>query len=505
MTTAPVKSRRNFFLPAVATVTAVAGILTYWYWDDAIGMTPKPDKRHKHLPRIGGHVPFLGDALTVGARLDDIHDFMTEIMERNGNQTTIMKAPLSPLYFLTNNPQIVECILKTHFDDFEKGPVFHANLEDFLGNGIFNVDGELWKSQRKNAANIFNVKNFKDFVNDVFSAQEEKLTVYIESRCLANETFDLCDMFFRLTFDAFMQIGFGFQTDSVVSTNEVEIMRAFDDIQHRIAPRFSKPFWRVEEYLSGEAAIQKKQLTLIRDFGLKIIQEKRRRGVQEHDLLALLMNVTDENENLPTNNVLIDYVLNFLLAGRDTTAGTLSWTFFMLHKHPNVVSKLRDEIATVLNDATPTYGQIKSDLPYATAVLRESLRLYPAVPGNVKQAVSDVTLPDGTFVPKGSFVGWNPYVLGRTEDIWGLDVKQFRPERWLEMEKQPSPFDYPVFHAGPRVCLGKQMAELEIVYVMVELVRKFDFEVVDEASVKYAYSLTLQMKNGMKVRCKKRT
>ncbi|KAI8615372.1 cytochrome P450 [Chytriomyces sp. MP71] len=483
-------SAGTYFLPALAAATAIAGLITYWYWDDAIGMTPKPNKSHKTIPRIGGHVPVLGDALTMSSRLDDIHELWKDTFEKNDNATTILKLPLTPLWFMTNNPQIVEYVLKTNFEAFEKGPIFHGNMKDFLGNGIFNVDGDLWKSQRKNAAAMFNVKNFKDFVNDVFSTEEHKLAAVLVKRSATREAVDLSEMFFHLTFDSFMQIAFGFQTDSLASTDDAKIMKAFDSIQARLARRLIAPFWQVTEFVSGESVRHK--------------QEKRTRGGEDKDLLSMLMYVKDDEGRQPSDTQLVDYVLNFLLAGRDTTAVSLSWTFYMLHKHPVVLASLRKEISAVLNNATPTYDQIKNSLPYAIAIVRETLRLYPAVPGNMKQAITDATLPDGTFIPKGSFVNWNPYAMGRTEAIWGFDAKQFRPERWLEMEKQPSPFDYPVFHAGPRVCLGKQMAELEIVYVMVELVRKFDFTLVNEDSVKFAYSLTLPMKAGLHVLCERR-
>ena len=94
--------------------------------------------------------------------------------------------------------------------------------------------------------------------------------------------------------------------------------------------------------------------------------------------------------------------------------------------------------------------------------------------------------------------------MGRTENIWGLDCREYRPERWLEMEKQPSPFDYPVFHAGPRVCLGKSMAELEGLFVLVSVMRQFSFEIHNLHSVKYCQSLTLPMKGGLQVSVQKR-
>ncbi|KAJ3320035.1 hypothetical protein HDU76_000402 [Blyttiomyces sp. JEL0837] len=152
---------------------------------------------------------------------------------------------------------------------------------------------------------------------------------------------------------------------------------------------------------------------------------------------------------------------------------------------------------------TPTYDQLKK-MDYANAVFHESLRLFPSVPREMKQANANDILPDGTQIPKGSLIVWHPYSMGRLESIWGPDAKQFKPERWLKMEKQVSPYDYPVFNAGPRVCLGKSMAELEGVFVLVGLLRGFEITVLEGQNVTYGMSLTLPMRNGLKVLVKAR-
>ncbi|KAJ3059587.1 Protein kinase alk2, partial [Podochytrium sp. JEL0797] len=319
--------------------------------------------------------------------------------------------------------------------------------------------------------------------------------------------FDLQELFFRFTFDSFVQIGFGIEMNSIRAAKKPEFMAAFDSIQARLVIRLINSSWKYLEYFSGERDVHAAQIKTLRDFGRSIIQQKRENnhsGGQERDLLSLLMEVKDENGELQPEEALIDHVLNFLLAGRDSTAITLSWAVFLLCKNPPALTKLLSEISTVLSGATATYDDIRNDMPYANAVFHETLRLYPSVPRGRKEAQEDITLPDGTFVPKGSTVGWNVYTIGRTESIWGPDAKEFKPERWLQMKKQPSPFEYPVFNAGPRLCLGKGMAELQGVFVLVELFREFEIEVVEEEQVVYGISMLLPMKNGLKVKCKKR-
>jgi fatty acid omega-hydroxylase len=302
---------------------------------------------------------------------------------------------------------------------------------------------------------------------------------------------------------------------------------SFDAVQVRMLQRFIVPWWQLEEKLTSVGKAQRAHIKVLRDFGSQIINTRREQMRQtagfsgsdaadttptitkgptrstiygDSDLLSLLMKLkTDDGKDLD-DNTLIDYLMNFIIAGRDTTASALSWTFFLLNQYPQVREKLVKEIDETLGDAyEPTYDQIKS-MAYANAVFHETLRIFPPVPEEVKQAVADDIWPDGTTIKKGTLVSWSPYAMGRTEAIWGHDAKQFRPERWLEMKLQPSPFAYSVFNSGPRVCLGKQMAELEGVFVMVSILRKFRIVVQNPENVTYAISATLPIKGGLKAR-----
>ncbi|KAI8844332.1 cytochrome P450 [Chytriomyces cf. hyalinus JEL632] len=494
-------NRSGYLLPAIAGATAAAGILTYLYRNEAICSTGRTDQK---VARVGGDVPFFGDLFTALARLETVQDFYADTFEKTGNATFVFKIPFSPNNYVFNNPEILEFVLKTHFSVFDKGTRSYDLMYDLLGNGIFNVDGEAWRTQRKLAANIFNVKNFKDHVDSVFVDQEVAFSRAVQLHIEASREFDVADLFYRLSFDTFAQIAFGVNMNSMLSHECIDIMTALDAVQKRIAHRFIDAFWRTTEYISGESKVHKREIQLIRDFVQDIIQKNRVSGVSENDLLSLLMKVDDQLGKVPSDDELIYYVLNFLIAGRESTAASLGWSVLLLSKHPRVLDSLLDEINSTSNGERPTYEQIKNGMPYAKAVMRETMRLYPPVPLNIKMANTDITLPDGTFVPKGASVSWSVYAMGRTEEIWGPDAKEYRPERWLEMNKQPSPYNYPVFQAGPRVCLGQQMAELQVVYMLVQFVRNFKFEVVDPDSVTYTYSLTLRMKNGLKVRCQPR-
>lgn len=164
----------------------------------------------------------------------------------------------------------------------------------------------------------------------------------------------------------------------------------------------------------------------------------------------------------------------------------------------------RDDLVLPIGDLQP------QSLPFAMAIYYESLRLRPPVPFEIKQCTSDVTLPDGTFLPRDSVILWSIWAINRSHETWGPDPERFIPERWLDEDGRfqselKSAFEFPVFNGGPRACLGKKMAELMAMYVLIMVIAEFEIEEVkDPASPdqerKTKNSLTLPMESGFPCR-----
>ena len=212
-------------------------------------------------------------------------------------------------------------------------------------------------------------------------------------------------------------------------------------------------------------------------------------------------------------------------SGRDTTAQSLTWTFYLLMRNPKVQQKMIAELQRVFFGAKDQVGLSFDNvqptvLPYAMAVFNETIRLYPPVPVELKECTDNTTFPDGTWLPKGSVVMWAPWSMGRSNLIWGNDADDFRPERWLPRHNDDqvpslmtkSAFEFPVFNGGPRSCLGKKMAELLAVYVTASLVWTYEFEeVYEQAPTEHGLfsrlsqnSLTLPMAGGLPCRVTRR-
>lgn len=178
----------------------------------------------------------------------------------------------------------------------------------------------------------------------------------------------------------------------------------------------------------------------------------------DHVFLNRLMSETHDKVTIRSE------ILNILLAGRDTTAATLTTLWFCIARYPRVLRGLRAEIESFAGRA-PDLVELQ-DLKYLKAVINESLRLYPIVPENSRVAREDTTLPRGggkngdlpLFIPKGEIVGWSLYTMHRRKDIFGEDAEDFRPERWLDAENETPlrpGWAYLPFSGGPRVCIGR--------------------------------------------------
>lgn len=208
---------------------------------------------------------------------------------------------------------------------------------------------------------------------------------------------------------------------------------------------------------------------------------------------------------------LMDIILNFMIAGKDTSANTLSWFFYMLCKNPRVQEKVVLEMEKIVGNegngariedfVEKITDEVLDKMHYLHAALSETLRLYPAVPLDGRVADTDDILPDGFKLKKGDGVYYISYAMGRMPYIWGDDAEDFKPERWLNdngVFQPESPFKFVAFHAGPRICLGKDFAYRQMKIVSIALLRFFVFKLADESrKVTYRTMFTLHIDGGL--------
>ncbi|KAF8718292.1 hypothetical protein HU200_025748 [Digitaria exilis] len=436
-----------------------------------------------------------------------MHDWLVEYLSKH--RTVTVDMPFTSYTYIAD-PVNVEHVLKTNFTNYPKGDVYRSYMDVLLGDGIFNADGELWRKQRKTASFEFASKNLRDFSAIVFREYSLKLSGILSQASKANKVVDMQELYMRMTLDSICKVGFGVEIGTLSpDLPENSFAQAFDAANIIVTLRFIDPLWRLKRFFHvGSEALLEQSIKLVDEFTYSVIRRRKAEIVEapgpaarKHDILSRFIELGEAGEDsggLGDDKSLRDVVLNFVIAGRDTTATTLSWFTYMAMSHPDVAEKLRRELCAfeaerAREEGVALFASLLSydslgKLVYLHACVTETLRLYPAVPQDPKGILEDDVLPDGTKVRAGGMVTYVPYSMGRMEYNWGPDAASFRPERWINDDgafRNASPFKFTAFQAGPRICLGKDSAYLQMKMALAILCRFYRFQLLEGHPVQY--------------------
>nr|ATG29978.1 CYP94D79 [Taxus chinensis] len=471
------------------------------------------------------HHPLLGVLPSLIKNQHRIHDWITDTLLTSPSNTSLIRGPFGIRGYMTANPENVEHLLKTNFENYEKGRRQKILFHDFLGRGIFNVDGELWKMQRKAASYEFNTKSLRSFVIETVQREiGDRLVPLLSNVCNGGGSVNLQDVFQRFTFDNICSVAFGVDPACLhPSLPQVPFARAFDDATELSFGRifYSAPFaWRIKKLLDiGSERRLRQAIAVVDDFALSVIRSRRKEIAENHesnyplrnDLLSRFMAALDDHngENLERSSDLFlrDMIVNFMLAGRDTASTSLTWFFWLLSSHPAVEDTIRHEIMEVLakrrenpKGVAFNYEELR-EMQYLHAAVCESLRLYPPVPLDSKVAVQKDVLPDGNVVRRGWSVDYSIYAMGRMKSIWGQDCLEFKPQRWLKNGEfvGESPYKFVAFNAGPRICLGKEMSMIQMKSIVACIIHGYSVKVDPGFVARYTLDFNMRIKGGMPV------
>ena len=311
-------------------------------------------------------------------------------------------------------------------------------------------------------------------------------------------------------------------------------VQAFDDAVEICSTRLLLPIpaiWKIKRFFNiGSEKRLKEAIRTIDEYATTIIKSKEDQiGSGDCGNLDLLSRFMSSCSNLDSGfedeerkrKFLRDIVISFIQAGKDTTSSALTWFFWLMAGNPRCQDLVLAELAAAAPaPAAPvpapvafSYDDLKG-LDYLHAGISESLRLFPPVPIDSRLAVEDDILPDGTQVRKGWFADYSAYAMGRMDQVWGPDCREYRPERWLDEygRFRPSdPFRFPVFHCGPRICLGREMAFVQMKSIAAGVMSEFEILPVDGGGCAgkmmhppYTQTIILKMRGGFPVRVTKR-
>ncbi|KAF9889903.1 hypothetical protein FE257_006775 [Aspergillus nanangensis] len=444
----------------------------------------------RRILRLGGYAPQIPTALPwgIGILFNVLRNTLqhqtlrcwTQWLDNTPNHGTVEAHILSRRCVFTADPDNIKAVLATQFDDFGKGDDFHATWRRFLGDSIFTTDGRQWAASRQLIRPMF----VKDRVSDlqVMERHVQRLlaAMVIEEEDGPQRIVNMSDLIFRYSLDVATDFLLGDAVGSL-ETPAQGFETAFEHVQHIQAlivrmgrahiliPRgsFNRSIRSIDAFVRPYI-----------DSALRIKDSNNMTTKSEPDytfLHALSHHTRDPQ-------LIRDQLISILIAGRDTTASALSWTVYELARHPEVVTRVRKEILDMVGLDCPTYSQLK-EMKYLQNILRETLRLYPIIPSNVRVALRDTHLPRGggpdglspIGILKNTQIFYSPLYLHRRDEFYPpgcSDHLHFRPERWETW--QPRPWTYLPFNGGPRVCIGQQFALTEMAYTLVRLLQRFE-------------------------------
>ncbi|KLO17806.1 cytochrome P450 [Schizopora paradoxa] len=412
--------------------------------------------------------------------------------------------------FFTAEPAHIKQLLASEFDNFVKGEKTAEALNTVFGTGIFNADGNLWKFHRSMTRPFFTRDRISHF--STFESYAVEAISLLSKRADECRAVDVQDVFARFTMDIATESLFGSCVHSLrdalpypcsqsVHLSEeapnpsqaAEFSRAFAESLFIAAKRLHMgSLWPLFEVLRDKTVEPMAVCNAyLEPFVVDALRKKRKiqasttttcpkvDEINDTDtLLDHLVRVTDDRK------VIKDEIFNIMIAGRDTTATTLTFAVYFLAMHPEVTRRLRAEvIEKVGSTRSPTYDDIR-EMRYLRAVINETLRLFPPVSFNVRTAIESTTLaptiPNGCpyYVPEGTPVIYSVFLMHRRTDLWGPDALEFDPDRFLDERLHkyltPKPFIFLPFNAGPRICLGQQFAYNEASFMLIKLLQSFD-------------------------------
>jgi len=452
----------------------------------------------KGIPGPRGY-PIFGTFFLSLKNRERLLEFVVELTEKYGKVWTFWAIGAPPRIGIMD-PKSLEWILKTNFKNYEKGDEFHNAFEPFLGDGIFNADGILWKKQRQVASALF-TKNELLSMSELSVKNGFVVLEQLSQVALSKKFCDIQEIFQRFSLDTIGELAFGVEIGSLKS--KVPFAISFDNANKGVVQRSFHPFYRIWflNWLLPYTRVDKdlrQTLRTLDQFSYQVIKERKNVDDLEErkDLLSRYLCMTDDEGIKFSDKYLRDIMINLILAGRDSASQLVTWTCYLLSQNPEKEKKLLQEIDEELRGETPSLHNVKN-LKYLKAVLDETLRIWPPVPIERKYALEDDQLPNGTFIPKGTVVVWSVWAMGRMSEFWENPM-EFLPERWLETENIHNPAFIP-FLIGPRTCLGQNMAYLQAKILLCLLYQKFTFSHVPHHIVTYDSAITLKARFGMEM------
>lgn len=404
------------------------------------------------------------------------HRFFLQLTRDYGDIVQYRATP-EPAYLL-NHPDFVKHVLVSNGRNYNKETYLNKHmLQAVTGQGLLTSENPLWRKQRRLIQPFFHRNYLVNFADLMVEATHQMLA-RLEHCAIHNDPFDIANEMMTLTLNIVSRALFGYDLDDQAGRIG-EAVNTMIEIGKPKRRRFQEMAKVLDDIVYGF-----------------IRQRRERPHGEQHDLLDMLMQVRYEDNGAAMGDRQIrDEVMSLLIAGHETTANTLSWQWYLLGQHPDVVYQLEEEVDTVLNGRTPTVSDFPK-LIYSNKVIKESMRLYPSAWSISRHALADDEL-DGYHIPADAIVALSPYTLHRHPEFWP-DPEKFDPERFTPaQEAARHRYAYIPFGAGARKCIGDQFALMESIIILPMTLQRFRLQLVPDHHIEEHALVTLRPKNGI--------
>lgn len=392
-------------------------------------------------------------------------------------------------YYLVSEPDAIRRVLVENHRNYHKSRNY-AGLKVLLGEGLLTSEGETWKKQRKLAQPAFHHERLAALVTPMVECTRDMLARWQREQLTSGKAFDVHRELTRLTFRIVGRTLLSAEVDGDA--------KVFGDALNtglHWANAYAESLVRIPLSVPTPSNLRmRKVLSTVDGVLMRMITERRRQADPPHDLLSMLMDVREDGEGM-SDQRLRDELLTLVLAGHETTANSMAFTFFLLAKNPSIRARLEAEVADVLGDRDPTLADLPK-LEYTRRVIEESMRLYPPAWIVEREALGEDVV-GGFRVHKGATIGICSYVNHRHPRFW-KDPEVFDPDRFLPEAVAARPKHlYLPFGGGPRTCIGNAFAMMEAQVLLAMITQKVRLEAQAGFVLELDPSITLRPTKGV--------
>ncbi len=449
-------------------------------------MTVAGDRRPAPGPRQALPLPY---GLIPAMRRDPIR-FYSDAVQRYGDVVRFQVG--SANWHALRHPDHLKHVLHDHYKNYPRSWAYDI-IALMVGRGLVTTEGETWLRQRRLIQPLFNRQRltmFAGIMTDAAAATVKRWQPHAGS----GRPLDVAQEMLRLTLAIVGRALFSTDLGDEADVLSPPLTVAMDYINHRLNHLFSPPLAvptpRNLRFRRAMAALDRVV------YG--IIAARRRDGGPSDDLVSALLAARDEDTGAPMSDRQIrDELITFLLAGHETTAVALGWTWYLLSRHPEVDRRLRTELAAVFGGRPPTVEDVPR-LAYTRRVIEEAMRLYPPVWAVSRIAATDDVI-GGYHIPAKSLILVSPYLVHRHPEFWenpeGFDPERFTPERSAGRPR----YAYIPFLAGPHQCIGNEFALLEAQLIVATVAQAYRLHLLPGFPVEPHAIFTLRPRHGLQM------